>query len=85
MLLVLGDRRVNALVPVDKGSVKGALIVEEMHAGQVGRMPAELAVLVRPTPLQAVRDVSRAGELMPQKSTFFYPKLATGLALNPLS
>lgn len=46
---------------------------------------AQLAVVVRPTPLQAVRDISRAGELMPQKSTFFYPKLATGLFINPLA
>lgn len=45
---------------------------------------AQLAVIVRPTPLSAVREVSRAGELMPQKSTFFFPKLATGLFLNPL-
>jgi uncharacterized protein (DUF1015 family) len=45
---------------------------------------AQLAVVVRPTPLQAVRDVSRANQLMPQKSTFFYPKLATGLFVNPL-
>lgn len=50
-----------------------------------GRGFAQLAVLVRPTPLQAVRDVSKAGELMPQKSTFFYPKLATGLFLHPLA
>lgn len=45
---------------------------------------AQLAVLVRPTPLQAVKDVSRANQLMPQKSTFFYPKLATGLFMNAL-
>ena len=45
---------------------------------------AQLAVIVRPTPLQAVRDVSRANQLMPQKSTFFYPKLATGLFVNGL-
>lgn len=44
----------------------------------------QLAVLVRPTPLKAVREVSHAGELMPQKSTFFLPKLATGLFMNPL-
>jgi uncharacterized protein (DUF1015 family) len=49
-----------------------------------GRNFAQLAVIVRPTPLQAVRDVSRANQLMPQKSTFFYPKLATGLFINPL-
>jgi uncharacterized protein (DUF1015 family) len=45
---------------------------------------AQLAVIVDPTPLQAVRDVSRASELMPQKSTFFYPKLATGLFMHGL-
>lgn len=46
---------------------------------------AQLAVIVRPTPLAAVRDISRNNELMPQKSTFFYPKLATGLFMNPLA
>ena len=56
---------------------------EETGAGG-GKGFAQLAVLVRPTPLAAVRDVSRANQLMPQKSTFFYPKLATGLFVNPL-
>ncbi len=46
---------------------------------------AQLAVIVRPTPLHAVKEVSRANELMPQKSTFFFPKLATGLFINPLA
>jgi uncharacterized protein (DUF1015 family) len=31
-----------------------------------------------------VRAVADAGEVMPQKSTFFYPKLASGLVLNPI-
>lgn len=55
---------------------------------QIGREAspgaAQLAMIVRPTPLQAVREISRAGVLMPQKSTFFYPKLATGLFIHPL-
>ncbi|MEM1329496.1 MAG: DUF1015 domain-containing protein [Planctomycetota bacterium] len=46
---------------------------------------AQLGVVVRPTPLEAVREVSRAGEVMPQKSTFFYPKLATGLFMHDLT
>lgn len=45
---------------------------------------AQLAVIVRPTPIDAVREISRANELMPQKSTFFFPKLATGLFIHPL-
>ncbi len=57
--------------------------VETGAGGGKGFAP-QLAVVVRPTPLTAVRAVSKAGELMPQKSTFFYPKLATGLWVNPL-
>jgi uncharacterized protein (DUF1015 family) len=44
----------------------------------------QLGLMVQATPLESVRLVSEAGELMPQKSTFFYPKLATGLVINPL-
>jgi len=43
------------------------------------------AFLMRPTPVQQVRDVAAAGENMPAKSTYFFPKLLTGLLLNPLS
>jgi uncharacterized protein (DUF1015 family) len=56
----------------------------ETGAGGGAGFKPQLAVIVRPTPLTAVKAVSRAGELMPQKSTFFYPKLATGLFVNPL-
>lgn len=45
----------------------------------------KIAFILAPTPLAAVRDVCLSGELMPQKSTFFYPKLATGLTLYPLT
>ncbi len=39
----------------------------------------QLGFFLNPTSLQQVRDVSEAGERMPQKSTDFYPKLLTGL------
>ncbi len=44
----------------------------------------DLAFLMRPTPVAQVRDVAAAGENMPPKSTFFFPKLLTGLLFNPL-
>jgi uncharacterized protein (DUF1015 family) len=44
----------------------------------------QFGLIVQATPLESVRLVSEAGELMPQKSTFFYPKLATGMVINPL-
>ncbi len=45
---------------------------------------AQLAALMRPTPVTQLRDVALAGDRMPQKSTYFYPKLITGLVINPL-
>ncbi len=45
---------------------------------------AQLAALLRPTRVEQLRDVAMAGERMPQKSTYFYPKLITGLVINPL-
>jgi uncharacterized protein (DUF1015 family) len=44
----------------------------------------DAAFLMRPTPVRQVRDVAAAGENMPPKSTYFYPKLLTGLLFNPL-
>jgi uncharacterized protein (DUF1015 family) len=44
----------------------------------------DLAFLMRPTPVAQVRDVAAAGENMPPKSTYFFPKLLTGLLFNPL-
>jgi uncharacterized protein (DUF1015 family) len=44
----------------------------------------DVAFLMRPTPVAQVRDVAGAGENMPPKSTYFFPKLLTGLLFNPL-
>ena len=45
----------------------------------------DAAFLMRPTPVAQVRDVAAAGENMPPKSTYFFPKLLTGLLFNPLN
>ncbi len=43
-----------------------------------------IACLMPATSMQQLRDICLAGELMPQKSTYFFPKLATGMVINPL-
>ncbi|MEW6777865.1 MAG: DUF1015 domain-containing protein [Bdellovibrionota bacterium] len=45
---------------------------------------AQLGFLLRPTRVEQVRDVAEAGEVMPQKSTYFYPKVYTGLVFRSL-
>jgi len=44
-----------------------------------------LAVLMRATPVAQIVDVAEAGESMPAKSTFFHPKLPSGLVIHPLA
>lgn len=43
---------------------------------------ANCTFLLNPTRVSEIRDVALAGEKMPQKSTYFYPKLITGLVMN---
>jgi uncharacterized protein (DUF1015 family) len=45
----------------------------------------DVAFVMRPTPVAQVRDVAAAGENMPPKSTYFFPKVLTGLLFNPLA
>jgi len=44
---------------------------------------ADAAFLLEPTPVASVLAVAADGDVMPQKSTYFYPKALTGLVINP--
>ena len=44
---------------------------------------ADAAFLLEPTPVASIEAVARDGDVMPQKSTYFYPKALTGLVINP--
>jgi len=48
------------------------------------RDEGQVLFLMNGTPLTAVRRVAEAAEVMPQKSTFFYPKVITGLCFHTL-
>ena len=54
--------------------------VDRVDAGVDG---ADAAFLLEPTPIASVVAVARDGDVMPQKSTYFYPKALTGLVINP--
>jgi uncharacterized protein (DUF1015 family) len=56
----------------------------EEAVATVDRGEAEAAFLLRPTRIEDVWAVARRGETMPQKSTYFYPKLTSGLLFHPL-
>jgi uncharacterized protein (DUF1015 family) len=52
--------------------------------GLVKSGEADIAFLIRPITLDQLRDISLSGNVMPQKSTDFYPKLLSGLAIYAL-
>ncbi len=51
---------------------------------QVRKGAANVAFLMSPARMQQVRDIAFAGEVLPQKSTDFFPKLLSGLCVYPL-
>jgi uncharacterized protein (DUF1015 family) len=81
--------------------LKGALgysddDIARMHGLGYARDPAQAveaiesgaydaAFILRPTPIELVREIAAAGVNMPPKSTYFFPKLPTGLLFNPLA
>jgi hypothetical protein len=51
---------------------------------QVRKSEADIAFLTNPVTMEQLREVAFAGEVMPQKSTDFYPKLLSGLTIYAL-
>ncbi|MBA2266651.1 MAG: DUF1015 domain-containing protein [Chloroflexi bacterium] len=81
---VLADRLGISAADVAAGE-RLAYTRDEVEARErVARGEAAAAILVRPTRLDQLADVASAGDVMPQKSTYFYPKLLTGMVFNPL-
>jgi uncharacterized protein (DUF1015 family) len=86
------------VVLVDFAIVRPLLAARSLHAedaityirdaheavAQVRSGSADLAILLNPTRVDQVAAVARAGERMPEKSTYFFPKAPTGLVLRPL-
>jgi uncharacterized protein (DUF1015 family) len=63
-----------------KYSSKISEVVDAVTHGE-----ARLAFLLNPTRIEQVQEVASAGLIMPRKSTYFYPKVMTGLILNPIN
>jgi uncharacterized protein (DUF1015 family) len=59
-------------------------VMDNLRRGDTGGQPFPLAALVMPATVDHVRAISEGGERMPAKSTYFYPKLLSGLVINPL-
>jgi uncharacterized protein (DUF1015 family) len=59
-------------------------IKSDRDARQAAADAGGIAIMCKAPTMTELREVSEAGDVMPQKSTYFYPKIATGLVVNPL-
>jgi uncharacterized protein (DUF1015 family) len=64
---------------------KGYTAYAKEIAPQVDGKKYQIALLLRPTPLHALEELGKHNEVMPQKSTFFFPKLATGMVMYSMN
>jgi uncharacterized protein (DUF1015 family) len=68
---------------IDGGAVHYTKSAAEAVRAVDGWDGVDAAVLLEPTPVASIEAVAREGDVMPQKSTYFYPKALTGLVINP--
>jgi len=66
---------------VDPSSIKYTVSMKEAIS-RVKKKEFSIAFFLNPLKIQQLQDVVKAGELMPQKSTFFYPKLISGVTIH---
>jgi uncharacterized protein (DUF1015 family) len=65
------------------GRVEYTKSAEEAIARVEAGGDSDVAFLLEPTPVASIAAVAAEGDVMPQKSTYFYPKPLTGLVINP--
>jgi uncharacterized protein (DUF1015 family) len=93
--VTLASVAIERLAGIDPAAVAEGRIAYTMHADEAlswidearsptGTLPASAALLLDPTPASEIVAVAADGDVMPQKSTYIYPKALTGLVINPL-
>ena len=93
--VTLASVAIEQLAGVDPAAVAEGRVAFTMSAAEAvawvdeGRAPtgshaAAVALLLDPTPAAEIVAVAAEGDVMPQKSTYIYPKALTGLVINPL-
>ncbi|HEY7969458.1 MAG TPA: DUF1015 domain-containing protein, partial [Candidatus Limnocylindrales bacterium] len=88
--VVLLGAALEQLAGIDREAVASAgrlgftkSVEEALEAVDLAADGADAAFLLEPTPVESITSVAQEGGVMPQKSTYFYPKALTGLVLNP--
>ena len=86
---ILHDLILNKVFGIDKENMKSQRNLTYTRSideaiESVDNKTSQCAFILNPTRVNEIRDVALASEKMPQKSTYFYPKLITGLIMNQI-
>ncbi|MDR1511645.1 MAG: DUF1015 domain-containing protein [Endomicrobium sp.] len=71
----------SALVPNIDAS-EFTYVKNDKEAVLLAKKTGKIAIIVPPTPVESLRAISLNNEMMPQKSTYFYPKVASGMVIR---
>ena len=80
--LGIGDEQLACQSNVEYIKDKGDAVVESIAKVDAGQK--QVVFFMNPTKMEQIQAVADKGERMPQKSTFFFPKIYTGLTINKL-
>lgn len=78
----LGVSMLHSLLLSDVAPDRITYVKSEKEALKLARARKCLAVMVPSTPIKAVKEIALANQTMPQKSTYFYPKVASGIVIH---
>ncbi|MCX5778501.1 MAG: DUF1015 domain-containing protein [Elusimicrobia bacterium] len=78
----LGVSILHALLLADVAPESITYVKNDVDAVALARSRSCMAVMVPSTPIEAIKDIALAGQTMPQKSTYFYPKVASGIVVH---
>jgi uncharacterized protein (DUF1015 family) len=84
---ILHEAVLDRMVGIDKEAQKNKTnlhYTRDLDEAMAGTADHQFVVLMNATGVDEVVDVCKSGGKMPQKSTYFYPKVLSGLAINPL-
>jgi uncharacterized protein (DUF1015 family) len=80
----LGVSMLHAILLYDIPADKITYVKDEKETVRTAAKRKCMAVIVPATPISAVKEIALAGQTMPQKSTYFYPKVITGMVVHGL-
>ncbi len=73
----------NILIPKEEVPAdKYVYVKDEKEAVELAEQTKKIAIMVPATPVEAIKEIALNNENMPQKSTYFFPKLASGIVVH---